>query len=550
MWLFDAELRQLRNLHDAEASNIGYTIMSHTWGEDEPSFQNIQSGTAAVRNGYLKVDYACRQTIRDGFRYTWIDTICIDKTSSAELSEAINSMFRWYEQAALCYAYLSDVSSGDVPMGDYSSLRSSRWFTRGWTLQELIAPAEINFYSQDWNLLGSKAHLVDELVAASGVPGSLLVGEGELCTHSIANRMSWAAKRQTTRPEDRAYCLLGLFDVNIPMLYGEGGLKAFYRLQEAILKTSVDHSILVWKSRAPQVDSCVFAPSPDHFDRYPIVRATSYDDEPLEQTTLGLKVHLPVVEMRPSEFWIVLNCRYEDDRSGPIMLQIERNTVQADHDTLDAYLLRAVRSPRSHVLPVASLLGATRQRLLLRMPSAAHDTNSRICQEVQIEVQTDKTWCHPILRMTDAWVQKEGRLYITSPWDPSRQDATASITWQHGSIRPQIEFRSIVPAGLRPQTLFRLAIISQEDVDIRVHGWTWLVDHSFDGVTEISQDEGRFRISHSLMEHGAMPVYLFHIAFVDGRGYEEKAEPTTSTHIDTDVHILEQQHGSSGFEGR
>lgn len=154
-------------------------------------------------------------------------------------------MFRWYENAEVCYAYLSDVSS-DVELENMSGeFVKSRWFTRGWTLQELVAPSNVVFYSKDWTSLGTKTKLSNLLSRITDINQEILEGGGVLEQVSVARRMSWAAARQTRRIEDIAYSLLGIFDVNMPLLYGEG-TKAFFRLQEEILKGSNDQSIFVW----------------------------------------------------------------------------------------------------------------------------------------------------------------------------------------------------------------------------------------------------------------------------------------------------------------
>lgn len=169
---------------------------------------------------------------------------CIDKTSSAELSEAINSMFKWYQGADICYAYLEDVPRGDD--GQEPDISASRWFTRGWTLQELIAPQHMEFLAADWSSLGFKADLFDSISSSSHIQKEYLIQKKHFRTASIARRMSWVASRETTRIEDMAYCLLGIFDVNMPMIYGEG-TKAFRRLQEEIIKLyPEDHSIYAW----------------------------------------------------------------------------------------------------------------------------------------------------------------------------------------------------------------------------------------------------------------------------------------------------------------
>jgi hypothetical protein len=177
----------------------------------------------------------------------WIDSCCIDKTSSAELSEAINSMFRWYQNAQVCYAYLSDVPAIE-DLDHYrkdSEFRRSKWFTRGWTLQELLAPEIVVFYNHDWVEIGTKALMSGVIRSITNIDRGFLMGESEIKPACVAQKMSWASRRKTTRLEDTAYCLMGLFDVNMPLLYGEGE-KAFYRLQLEIIKNSSDESIFAW----------------------------------------------------------------------------------------------------------------------------------------------------------------------------------------------------------------------------------------------------------------------------------------------------------------
>ena len=187
---------------------------------------------------------------QDGYDWAWADTCCIDKTSSAELTEAINSMFRYYALSEICYVYLADVPTED-PMiihdrgTDRPQFVSSQWHKRGWTLQELLAPRNVCFMSRDWTTLGNKFQLADTLEWVTDIPASVLRLEEDFTTMSVATRMSWAASRRTTRVEDEAYCLLGIFGVNMPMIYGEGE-NAFYRLQEEIVKSSVDSTFLAW----------------------------------------------------------------------------------------------------------------------------------------------------------------------------------------------------------------------------------------------------------------------------------------------------------------
>lgn len=155
-------------------------------------------------------------------------------------------MYLWYQQAAQCYAYLSDVPAS-VDLDDpNSAFAHSRWFHRGWTLQELLAPEDLTFFSQDWKKIGIKSELTMPLSDITAIDNDILAGKQRLEAASIAKRMSWAAYRETTRPEDRAYCLMGVFSVNMPMLYGEGGERAFIRLQEEIMKESDDQSLFAW----------------------------------------------------------------------------------------------------------------------------------------------------------------------------------------------------------------------------------------------------------------------------------------------------------------
>ena len=227
--------------------SIPYTILSHRWEDGEVTFQDMQDPKrAASLNGFTKIRNACELTVKHGYDYVWVDTCCINKESSAELSEAINSMYKWYQASSFCYAFLSDVNAEGLS-SDELEIKSSLWFTRGWTLQELLAPPHVLFYDRDWRPIGTKYELRRILSTRTGIDEEILKGE-PLSTRSIAQRMSWAAQRVTKRVEDEAYCLLGIFDVNMPMLYGEGE-KAFLRLQEEIIKRSDDHSIFAWPIR-------------------------------------------------------------------------------------------------------------------------------------------------------------------------------------------------------------------------------------------------------------------------------------------------------------
>jgi Heterokaryon incompatibility protein (HET) len=219
-----------------------YAILSHTWGADseEVTFKDLVDHTGKNKAGYTKIKFCAEQAASDGLQYFWMDTCSIDKSSSAELTEAINSMFRWYHGAAKCYVYLSDVSiRGYDKNGQFtweSAFRESRWFTRGWTLQELIAPTSVEFFSLEGKRLGDKKSLERQVHEITGIAIQALQGN-PLSNFSVIERMSWAAKRKTTRKEDEAYSLLGIFDIHMPLIYGEGE-KAINRLKEEIDKSS------------------------------------------------------------------------------------------------------------------------------------------------------------------------------------------------------------------------------------------------------------------------------------------------------------------------
>ncbi|KAH8646827.1 ankyrin repeat-containing domain protein [Xylariales sp. PMI_506] len=275
MRLINVKTRKLEEFFDDYIPT--YAILSHTWGTDyeEVAFRDVEEGAVISGPAKGKFNGACSQAECDKLGYLWIDTCCIDKTNSVELGEAINSMFRWYRNAAYCYAYLSDVAAEDCddPSDQGSSFRRSRWFQRGWTLQELLAPRNVRFYDKTWSYLGTKRQLSLAISSITGIARHFLLGMAELHEASVAQRMSWAASRVTTRREDRAYSLLGLFDVTMPMIYGEGD-QAFMRLQEEILRRIRDDSILAWglslaaPTKSPptaRVSDGIFASSPMDF---------------------------------------------------------------------------------------------------------------------------------------------------------------------------------------------------------------------------------------------------------------------------------------------
>ncbi|KAL1948343.1 hypothetical protein VTO73DRAFT_12418 [Trametes versicolor] len=275
--------------------DVHYAILSHTWrllsDGGEQSFDDIRRLQAAVKDvddpprpppysGYsergtifahpelsAKIKGICKIAREAGFRLIWIDSCCIDKTSSAELSEAINSMFEWYRLSDVCYAYLEDVPESEDPSDPDSYFRDSRWHTRCWTLQELIAPKSVQFLTESWHLLGTKLGLAITLETITGISFNILTGQAGVDSASVARRMSWAATREAARIEDRAYSLMGLFNVHMPTIYGEG-THAFLRLQEEIVKTIPDQSVFAWGiERRPECPPYpgLFASGPEDF---------------------------------------------------------------------------------------------------------------------------------------------------------------------------------------------------------------------------------------------------------------------------------------------
>ncbi|OCK84085.1 HET-domain-containing protein, partial [Lepidopterella palustris CBS 459.81] len=226
-----------------------YAILSHTWEADEVSLQDMSQPDHDValsgKAGYEKIKTCCHLAQKDGYDWVWIDTCCIDKTSSSELSEEINSMYQWYKRACVCYAYLADLAAFTSDnTANKSGLWESRWFRRGWTLQELIAPEFVEFYAKDWSEIGTKSSLEPWIAEITGINVYVLRGVSP-SVFSIFERMTWAKYRETTREEDMAYCLLGIFQINMPLLYGEGK-KAFKRLQYELLQHHDDLTILAW----------------------------------------------------------------------------------------------------------------------------------------------------------------------------------------------------------------------------------------------------------------------------------------------------------------
>jgi hypothetical protein len=336
-----------------------YAALSHTWGDEEVNFQDLTAKAGRTKNGWNKILGSTILAAKHGCNYVWIDTCCIDKTSSAELSEAINSMFRWYRKCKVCFAYLEDVSverkvieiieiesdseAGTAPPCSppaHSGFPASRWFKRGWTLQELIAPKTVYLYDSSWNEIGEKRQLWREISRITGISYDVLHDYRSLYTKSIARRMSWASSRVTTKIEDIAYCLMGIFNVNMPLLYGEGE-RAFVRLQEEIMRSSYDHSLFAWNHHFPntlfgssnmEVDwpllgVGLLAPHPVAFNESADIIPHTIRTEPYAITNRGLRIHLRLLKKDPRRggvftYFALLQCRYTNSFDAAIAIPI------------------------------------------------------------------------------------------------------------------------------------------------------------------------------------------------------------------------------------
>lgn len=229
------QISRTSDLRDEELPE--YAILSHTWASelDEVGFDDIDNGTFWERLGYHKLRFCAHQAAKDGLQYFWIDTCCINKNSDAELSRSLRSMWRWYSQAKRCYVLLSDVSKPecDNHFSDWAHFRASRWFTRGWTLQELLAPLQVEFFSNEGYSIGTKRSLEAEIAEATSVPVNALRNQS-LSGYSFAQRFSWQERRETREPEDLVYSMFGIFGIWIQVLYGEGVDNARARLERKL----------------------------------------------------------------------------------------------------------------------------------------------------------------------------------------------------------------------------------------------------------------------------------------------------------------------------
>lgn len=313
MWLINVASFELHYFVGAQIPS--YAILSHTWGKDEITFDQMQSlrsnfhlwtsdHNSELLRSFDKIRQTCHQAKECGLEWAWVDTCCIDKRSSAELSEAINSMFNWYRDALACFVYLEDFdAAGRVDAAvRFPDETPCRWFTRGWTLQELIAPQSITFLDKNWRYFGTNYGLANELARVTTIPIAVIRGTFSVRSYSIAARMSWASDRNTTRIEDIAYCLLGIFDINLPLLYGEG-MRAFSRLQDELLRVSDDETLLLGE-QSPAAYRRFGGAVPEHDTSVQALQPTSAP----RSTSRGLEITRAVQFSRGS-IYMRLRCR-------------------------------------------------------------------------------------------------------------------------------------------------------------------------------------------------------------------------------------------------
>ncbi|THU93628.1 HET-domain-containing protein [Dendrothele bispora CBS 962.96] len=249
LWLIDTKSLELVDIKHRDKQNAPpYAILSHRWFRGEEvtlqEFQllnrTIESETdpKTSKSGYKKIHSACSQAQQNGLDYIWVDTCCIDKTSHGDVARNIKSMYAYYQNSKVCYVYLADVD-----MGVWADFLESQWFKRGWTLQELLAPQQVIFFNKYWECIGTKVQLQEWIFTLTGIPRHIISGEHSVDSVDplVVVRMSWAVSRDTTKPQDRAYCLMGLLGVSIEPDYEESVGNSFQRLGSAFVDNHTEY---------------------------------------------------------------------------------------------------------------------------------------------------------------------------------------------------------------------------------------------------------------------------------------------------------------------
>ncbi|CDO78096.1 hypothetical protein BN946_scf184634.g2 [Trametes cinnabarina] len=528
MRLLNTDTRKFERFEHPQ--DVRYAILSHVWEKSrsgrpqEQSYQDLLD----IQNDYgddpipldeprlsPKIRGLCRIALRDGYEFVWLDSACINQSSSAELSEAINSMYLWYSQASICYAYLSDVTvDPKASLPPITQFRKSGWFGRGWTLQELIAPHIVIFLSKEWEVIDTKRNLAEDIEAVTGIDSPILTHEADLSTISVARRMSWASSRKTTKVEDEAYCLMGIFGVHISTVYGEG-TRAFFRLQEEICKHIADDSIFVWgrppsseygpfttfistspptREGGPQESSarngmvrsykqCLFAPSPrafrDSADIVPISRTAFARRLGMKRATypsrtptpFGLQTRLPLV--------------FASSAERPTRLLLAILACQSSEDSLIALALHPVHDPDGSTEQHSRFVVGHRQD-----PRPIHEDDSRVDSTTVVQVSDYSRFVslspsevnvakshipdgipsiyilsHPSGDIHEADQDRKARKTLCMPTGPidvtfapwceallGRHGFRIDITGSHGDLRQHLDSNSLgLPASIPPR---------------------------------------------------------------------------------------------------
>ncbi|KAI0699862.1 heterokaryon incompatibility protein-domain-containing protein [Cerioporus squamosus] len=494
MRLLDTTSGRFKIFQDPRA--IRYAILSHVWAKPdrknrakympEQTYQEIckleqetPANEPVLHKLSPKIQAACKIAQDHDFSYIWIDSGCIDKSSSAELSEAINSMFEWYRHANMCYAVLEDVEDYETIARAAlatSRFRNSKWFRRGWTLQELVAPHHVLFVSKGWKVIGTKAELADVVADVTLIRRDILLGELKLEDVPVAERMSWASKRETTREEDEAYCLLGIFGIQMSPIYGEGRY-AFIRLQEEILRQTADPTILAWgfvaslsdhfslpdpSSATVQVDdfgylsdepdsakTYLLALSPSSFESHsrmitmstqPILPNFDIYSTDFTFTAHGIRAKLPLITIydknkKPYRL-ALLGCK--DQKGRCIALLLQRRRTPGGHDrsisigaSLDSKLGQNGSGPSFVYYRLLALEEADVQthmeQFRLQDIYIPHRVPPSLRSQVRdetihhsLEVYRQETevslagWCHPLLKQRGFTVLPDPECYVPS----------------------------------------------------------------------------------------------------------------------------------------
>ncbi|KAL6833118.1 putative ankyrin repeat-containing protein [Trichoderma sp. SZMC 28015] len=466
-----------------------YAILSHRWYNYELNLQDVQNRIWEKQvftnedkiKAFEKINRCCIRAKSDTFQYAWIDSCCIDKTSSAELSEAINSMYLWYYKAGRCYAYLSDVQS-------INTFKESEWFKRGWTLQELLAPAEVFFLDKDWNDLGTKKSLQEAVSDQTRIPVNILFG-ADLETATVAQRMSWASRRKTTRIEDSAYCLMGIFGINMPLLYGEGE-RAFIRLQEEIMKISNDHSIFAWRSRDTR--GGLLATSPDAFsDSDNIIHYSPFGDSraPLTVSSKGIHLELRFIGLaRGGLGMVILHCAERDKATKPIAIFVKDTTltmelferVQSERfECVDFHTFRRWQYP---VRRICIRMG--RMALMSRIEGS--DKQNNIDEDIY-----DRRWLSSLMNSHDTdelfRVAQAGDQDVVWLW-LTRSDIMADLVDDYGMT---VLWHAVMD---RHEALVRMLLArSDVDADFQDHHYQtpllWAAQHGHEAIVKLLLDK-------------------------------------------------------------